>query len=140
MGKRESKRFAIHRLPGMDRNNGYQRLPFCSQALEFIQTHVVGKNRSKCHDLCVATEAEISALTGMDLLHPNSPSFIAQMAANSLPSKTDITLLKTTLYDRYKIEIPTVLWQQHKLIRASFQIYNDENDAQMLVDALKKCL
>ena len=110
------------------------------KAIEFVQTYVLGKNRSRCYELCANTQTEISNLTGLEPFHPTSSTFIAQMAANPLPATIDINLLKLTLYDRYRIEIPTILWQGHKLIRASFQIYNNGDDAQALVDALKRIL
>jgi isopenicillin-N epimerase len=108
------------------------------KAIEFVQTYIIGNNRSKCHDLCVSTQKEIANLTGLEPFHPNSPAFFSQMVVSPLPASSDINLLKATLYDRYKIEIPTILWQGHKLIRASFQIYNNADDSQALVDALRK--
>jgi isopenicillin-N epimerase len=110
------------------------------KAIEFVQTYIIGNNHSKCHDLCASTQKEIANLTGLEPFHPNSPAFFSQMVVSPLPASSDINLLKATLYDRYKIEIPTILWQGHKLIRASFQIYNNADDAQALVDALKQNL
>jgi isopenicillin-N epimerase len=110
------------------------------KAIEFHNSFIAGKNHNDCHLLCASTQKELSNLTGLEPFHPNSPDFFSQMVANPLPSTTDINALKFVLYDRYSIEIPIILWQGYKLIRASFQIYNDKDDAQALVDALKQCL
>ena len=110
------------------------------KAIEFHKNFVAGENRFRCHSLCASTQRKIASLTGLEPFHPNSPTFFSQMAANPLPTNMDINLLKTILYDPYKIEIPTFLWQGHKLIRASFQIYNTNEDATALVDALSKIL
>lgn len=110
------------------------------KAIEFVQTYIQGDNRSKCHDLCATTQEEIAKMTGLEPYHPNLPIFFSQMEVNPLPDTIDINLLKVTLNDRYKIEIPTILWQGHNLIRSSFQIYNNSDDANALVDALRKNL
>ena len=59
-----------------------------------------------------------------------------QMVSAPLPDDTDLTALKTRLYDDYRIEIPLLLWNGRKLIRVSVQGYNTQRDLEMLVDAL----
>ena len=110
------------------------------EAVEFHRVYVSGTNQINCHKLCATTQSEISDLTGLEPFHPDSSVYFAQMATNPLPPRLDINSLKTTLYDRFNIEIPTFLWCGHKLIRASFQIYNDTDDAQALIEALKQKL
>jgi len=64
------------------------------KAVNFVQIYVLGKNRSRCHELCANTQTEISDLTGFESFHPTSSTFIAQMTANPIPATIDINLLK----------------------------------------------
>jgi selenocysteine lyase/cysteine desulfurase len=57
-----------------------------------------------------------------------------------LPANTDLVQLKTRLYDEFRIEVPTILWNDQKLIRISIQAYNSCSDAQALVEALAALL
>jgi isopenicillin-N epimerase len=48
--------------------------------------------------------------------------------------------LKTKLYDEFRIEVPTIKWQDKPYIRVSIQAYNTQEDVDKLVEALKKSL
>ena len=45
--------------------------------------------------------------------------------------------IKSILMDKYKIEIPVFTWKNRLFIRISIQIYNDKNDVDYLMKALK---
>ena len=45
--------------------------------------------------------------------------------------------LKTSLYDRHRVEVPVQRWDDRPLVRASFQGYNDERDLDALLGALR---
>jgi isopenicillin-N epimerase len=62
------------------------------------------------------------------------------MTAAPLPANTDITDLKTRLYDEYRIEVPLISWNNHKLIRVSVQGYNTKRDIDRLLHALSVLL
>ena len=61
------------------------------------------------------------------------------MSSIILP-KTDIINLKSTLINKYNIEIPIFSWENLNLIRISYQIYNTQKDIEHLLDALKKII
>jgi isopenicillin-N epimerase len=53
---------------------------------------------------------------------------------------SDIGLLKSRLYDEYKIELPLIQWQDQQFLRISVQGYNAQADIDRLVEALKVLL
>lgn len=76
----------------------------------------------------------------MSPLHSQSETWFAQLVAAPLPAKTDILALKQHLYDDYKVEVPLVSWNNHKLIRVSVQGYNSKKDIDRLLFALSALL
>jgi isopenicillin-N epimerase len=107
-------------------------------AIRFQQEQAWDKVRSACHQLACYAQDEICNLTGMSPLHSQSETWFAQMTSAPLPQKTDISVLKTRLYDEYKVEVPLIDWNHHKLIRVSVQGYNTKKDIDALMNALKK--
>jgi selenocysteine lyase/cysteine desulfurase len=65
-------------------------------------------------------------------------SWFRQLVAIPLPASTNMSVLKTRLYDEYRIEVPLNLWNGLKLIRVSIQGYNTWRDVEMLVTALRE--
>jgi isopenicillin-N epimerase len=111
-------------------------------AIQFQQEQVWDEVRSVCHELACYAQDEICNLTGLRPLHapPRSGTWFAQMTAAPLPADTDIADLKTRLYDEYRIEVPLISWNNHKLIRVSVQGYNTKKDIDRLVHALSVLL
>jgi selenocysteine lyase/cysteine desulfurase len=58
------------------------------------------------------------------------------MVSAALPADTDISLLKSRLYDEHHIEVPLIDWNGNKLIRVSVQGYNTMRDIDQLCRAL----
>jgi isopenicillin-N epimerase len=111
-------------------------------AIQFQQEQVWERVRSACHEIACYTQDEICNLTGMVPLHAlHQPAkWFAQMTAAPLPVDTDIAALKIRLYDEYKIEVPLIAWNDHKLIRVSIQGYNTKRDVDRLLKALSVLL
>ena len=109
-------------------------------AIQFQQEHAWDEVRSGCHQLACYAQDEICNLTGMSPLHSQSETWFAQLVAAPLPAKTDILALKQHLYDDYKVEVPLVSWNNHKLIRVSVQGYNSKKDIDRLLFALSALL
>jgi selenocysteine lyase/cysteine desulfurase len=57
-----------------------------------------------------------------------------------LPAGLDLDRFKINLYDRFRIEAPTISWNGAKFMRISFQAYNDESDADRLIESLRELL
>lgn len=107
-------------------------------AIRFMQEHNWQAVRADCHALAVETRRRLNALTGLPALCGDDG--FCQMFSARLPELTDLVRLKERLYDEFRIEIPTILWNGQKLIRVSIQAYNSRSDADALVTALKTLL
>ena len=51
--------------------------------------------------------------------------------------ESDTISFKNRLLSVYNIEIPIFEWKGRNLLRLSFNAYNDEKDADRLIDAIK---
>jgi len=109
-------------------------------AIQFQQDFGWENVRQECHRLASQTRDRINALTGLPPLcmesYPSGAWGFGQMFAVRLPDGTDLDRLKSRLYEIYRIEVPTVLWNNQKFLRVSFQGYNTQTDANTLLDAL----
>jgi isopenicillin-N epimerase len=52
----------------------------------------------------------------------------------------DTAVLKTRLYDEFKVEVPLVTWQDKPFIRVSIQAYNSSADVDRLLAGLARLL
>lgn len=109
-------------------------------AIKFQAKHKWDEVRAACHELAQDAQTRICDLTGLAPLHAQSDNWFAQMTCAPLPADTDIVALKARLYDEYKVEIPLVKWNSHKLIRVSIQGYNTKKDVDRLLLVLSKLL
>ena len=105
-------------------------------AIAFQEKHDWDKVRDACHGLARSALGRICELTGLPPLHTEADSWFRQMVAAPLPIDTNITVLKTRLYDEYQIEVPLIDWNGNKLIRVSVQGYNSKHDLDQLCRAL----
>ncbi len=96
--------------------------------------------RGRCHDLANRARSEINRLTGLDAISPESTDWYCQMVTARLPTEVDHELIKKRLYNDYRIEVLTHLWQDRPFIRVSFQAYNEASDLDKLIEALKEIL
>ena len=70
---------------------------------------------------------------------PNTEEWLAQMASIELPVN-DIISFKNRLLSDYNIEIPIFEWKGRNLLRLSINAYNDEKDADRLINAIKELI
>jgi isopenicillin-N epimerase len=109
-------------------------------AIHFQEQHHWDKVRADCHKLAWDAQCRICALTGIPPIHSYDDSWFAQVFASPLPADTDIAVLKSRLYDEYRVEVPLIAWNDLKLIRVSIQGYNSEPDVDRLLAALSALL
>ncbi len=107
-------------------------------AIDFQEAHDWEQQRARCHDLASRTRQRINELTGLPALCPDSPAFFSQMASVSLP-KEIMPRLGERMQER-KIVAPVITQNDQLFLRFSFQAYNDENDANCLVETVSEVL
>lgn len=109
-------------------------------AIEFQEKYNWDKVRDVCHELAKTEQEQICEITGLAPLHSPSGTWFSQMFTAPLPADTDVVLLKSRLYDEYRIEAPVYGWNGNKLIRVSVQGYNTKRDVNQLCYALSRLL
>jgi len=109
------------------------------KAIQFMKENDWDEVRHECHLLLRQAIERICRLTGLPPLYPLDSNFYSQMGIAPLPP-SDIGLLKSRLYDEYKIELPLIQWQDQQFLRISVQGYNAQADIDRLVEALKVLL
>lgn len=108
-------------------------------AIQFMNDHDWDAVRCECHILLRQAIERICDLTKLPPPYPLDSDFYSQMGIAPLP-KSDLALLKSRLYDEYKIEIPMTEWQDKQFIRISIQGYNTQRDVDALAEALEVLL
>ena len=108
-------------------------------AIQFMKDHDWDTVRIGCHELLRNAIERICDLTGMPSLYPFDSNFYNQMAIAPLPS-SNLVVLKTRLYEEYKIEVPLVQWQDQQFVRVSIQGYNTQEDVDVLLTAMRALL
>ena len=108
-------------------------------AIQFMKEHNWDEVRTECHTLLYQAIERICNLTDMLPLYPLDSDFYSQMGIAPLPL-SDIIVLKSRLYDEYKIEVPLIQWRERQFIRISVQGYNNQEDIDALVSALQMLL
>lgn len=105
-------------------------------AIQFMEQHDWESVRVWCHNLLRQTLERIGDLTGLLPLYPLDSDFYSQMGIAQLPP-SDLPVLKSRLYDEFRVEVPLIQWQDKQFIRVSIQAYNDQRDIEMLLHALR---
>jgi isopenicillin-N epimerase len=105
-------------------------------AIEWQLSHDWHQVRERCHELARHAAGEL----GLDALVPDSRhDLYGQMVSLRLPDDAPDDL-QERLYDEHRIEVPVHDRDGMRLIRPSFQGYNDERDLEHLKAALQTLL
>jgi isopenicillin-N epimerase len=108
-------------------------------AIQFMRDNNWDEVRKESHELLQRGIGQICELVNMPPLYPLDSSFYCQMGIAPLPH-SNLVVLKSRLYDEYKIEVPLIQWQDKQFIRISVQGYNSQEDIDALVKALELLL
>jgi len=111
-------------------------------AIQFQAEHDWPRVRAECHELLRETRRrleEITSLSPMPPICPDSPEWYAQMAALPLPA-CDAAALQRRLYDEHRVEVPIIERNGKQFVRVSVQGYNTAEDVEALVRALSDLL
>ena len=105
-------------------------------SIDFMKKHDWVEKRLVCQEKTVAWAHKFQEFLGFQSIAPISKIFIGQMY--SIPIEThDIAGLKSALYERFNIEVPVFMNEDHVFVRFSFQVFNSDKDMLKLFDAMK---
>ncbi|WP_077037219.1 aminotransferase class V-fold PLP-dependent enzyme [Pelomonas sp. KK5] len=102
-------------------------------AIDFQRRHGWDAVRADCHARAVRLLERACALTGLAPI--GRPDDFGQMVPIPVPAM-DGAALKARLFDEFRIEVPVTSHGGQLFVRASFQGYNGDADADALLDAL----
>ena len=106
-------------------------------AIQFQQEHDWNSERERSRELNRETRDRIYEIIDTEPICPNTEEWLGQMASIITNIENGLDF-KRRLMDEYKIEIPVFPWGDKILFRTSFNAYNDENDADRLIEVLGK--
>lgn len=109
-------------------------------ALQFMQEHDWSQVQRECHTLLRQAIERICQLTRLLPPYPLDSDLYIQMGIAPLPKIADLTVLKSRLYDEFKVEVPLTQWRDRQFVRISIQGYNTQEDVDALVDGLRALL
>ena len=107
-----------------------------TEAIEFQQKNNWSDLTKKCRWLVRETRSRLDEY--FDLMHicPNTEEWIGQMASVEI-NVDDPIKIKNDLLKNYSIEVPIFEWKGKTLLRYSINVYNDQQDIDLLIYALK---
>lgn len=105
-------------------------------AIQFQQENHWQQVQQECHDLIKEYLPKFSDLTGYPDLYQHDNQY-RQMTCIEIPLMQNLELFKSQLYDQFRIEIPTIDWNQRHFLRISMQAYNQASDLDELLESLK---
>lgn len=112
--------------------------PFLSvpAAMAFAEKHDWERVRRDCRALAADTLSRACAMTGLSPIA--GPESFGQMVPIPVPEGPSARELKQRLFDEFRIEVPVTGHGQRMFVRASFQGYNSLDDADALLEALRR--
>jgi len=109
------------------------------EMIEFMREHDWPTVRQRCHALVRQAQQRLCEFADKPPLHGDDKRWYSQMAACPVPTR-DTKALCSRLFDEYKIETTIYIWNDHPLLRVSIQAYNNQDDVDRLMDAVKALL
>jgi isopenicillin-N epimerase len=124
-----------HRWAGTRDPSAHLAVP---AAIDFQAEHGWDAVRARCHGLAARAARELADRFGMEPCAASDDEFV-QMVSLTLPP-VDAEELGRRLFHERRIEVIAQDWRNQPTLRISFQGYNDENDLDLLVEALSDLL
>lgn len=103
-------------------------------AIDFQAEHGWDEVRARCHGLAADTRSRLADRFGLEPITPGDQSFV-QMVGIPLPP-CDPKDVQRRLLEEHRIEVLVQPLEGAPILRVSFQAYNDEADADALVEAV----
>lgn len=106
-------------------------------AIQFFQDHIEPE-QNRCQNAIQKAYYQFTQELKTDPISSGG-DWIGQMVSHPIQTNKPAQL-KMELWEKYKIEIPVFEHGGQSFIRISFQVYNSENDVNLLMSALKSLL
>jgi isopenicillin-N epimerase len=114
-------------------------------AIKFLETTGIDQFRQSTHQMAEYARRQIDELFGIgDIPAPDSIDWYASMIALPIttgdeeqPREGHRDPLQDALWEKFRIEVPIVHWQQRRFVRVSCHLYNSRADIDQLTDALR---
>ncbi len=104
-------------------------------AINFQTEHDWPRQRERCHELALATQAAVLARNGLAPIAAGDS--LAQMAPIPVRA-SDADALRRHLFEQHRIEIPVTQHDGRTFVRLSVQAYNTQAELDTLVSALQR--
>jgi len=108
-------------------------------AIDFLEKNDWKKVSADCRALVRTNADRFAKLLNSNLLAPLNDKHFGQMCSLPIQTKEPL-LLKETLYERYKIEIPIMVHDHRTFIRYSIQVFNEQRDLDHLYASLSEII
>ena len=123
-----------HQMQGTRDFSAFLTVP---KAIEFRTENNWDEVAAGCRQLVRENYERFCDLLGSTPVCPVNDDFLGQMC--SIPVSTDQPeMLHSHLFDQYKIEVPVMRQENHVFLRYSIQVFNDQNDLDILFKALQE--
>ena len=103
--------------------------------IQFLENHNWKEKAARCKELNLWAKKEISSQLNIKAL--GSDDFLAQMTTFSFRLDDTIEQQKE-FYNKYKIQVPFIKWNEQTFFRISSQVYNSKEDFIYLIDSLRE--
>jgi isopenicillin-N epimerase len=108
-------------------------------AIAFQRANDWAAVRAGCHQSVERAIEQMASLTGLPPIAADPARWHGQLATMPLP-ECDVAVVKRQLYDRHRVEIPILRWNDRPYARISVQGYNTAADVDALVAGLRDVL
>ena len=123
----------FHQTAGTRDFSAFLTVPFC---IDFMEKYNWREVASECRTKTIQIASDFQKELGFDTIAPIQEEFLGQMFSFPIHT-TDPIHLKKQLYQRFKIEIPVTFQNGNYYLRFSFQVFNEEQDFNKLLNSLK---
>ncbi len=106
-------------------------------AIQFQIDNDWGSVKKRCRNLTQETRDRVYDINKTEPICPNNDEWLGQMSSIIINLENRLEF-KWMLLDKYKIEMPVYQWKDKILFRISFNAYNDEKDANRLIEDLEE--